>query len=121
MLLLTANVDRQVTSWLAMAPSMDEAESRVNFAIRRAEQWDGLIQSPAYGDLVKEIVTARDNILESLVKGTPNKYKERGDNEKRAMIHAFNTILSFNDRVQHDAAEARLAMVKSAKRLNRSH
>lgn len=69
-----------------------------------------MVESAPWGDFVGSIVRARDGIIRELVAGTPNRYGERGDDEKRAMIHAFNMVLRVYSDVEHDANAARAAL-----------
>ena len=54
-----------------------------------------------------------------MVAGTPNRYGERGDDEKRAMIHAFNMVLRVHSDVEHDAKMANNAVREWKARVDR--
>lgn len=69
-----------------------------------------MVECPAWSDFSHMVERARDSVIRELVAGTPNRYGERGDDEKRAMIHAFNTILRMPDDIAHDADVALKAL-----------
>ena len=65
-----------------------------------------MVESAPWGDFTNAVRGCRDGIIRELVAGTPNRYGERGDDEKRAMIHAFNMVLRVHSDVEHDAKMA---------------
>ena len=57
----------------------------------------------SWSDFIGMVQRSRDSVVRELIAGTPNRYGERGDDEKRAMIHVFNIILRMPDDIEHDA------------------
>ena len=85
---------------------------------RRWSLWQEMMGTQAWGDFTGQIVKARDGIIQDLIVGTPNRYKERGDDEKRAMIHVLNVVLDTPLAVERDARHAVEAMRRYHERVN---
>ena len=81
-------------------------EGATSFALRRHAEWTNMVDTPGWSDFSDMVRRSRDGVVRDLVAGLPNRYGERGDDEKRAMIHAFNIILRMYDDVVHDANTA---------------
>lgn len=69
-----------------------------------------MTELPAWGDFIKQLTTSRDSVVKDLIRGIPNRYNKPGDNEKRAMIHAFNLMIDTPVNVKRDAEEASKAL-----------
>ncbi len=85
----------------------EENEQDVHFAVRRNGEWSNMVGSPAWADFAYMVERSRTSIVRELISGAPNRYGERCDDEKRAMIHAFDTILSLPIGIKRDAEQAR--------------
>jgi hypothetical protein len=87
-------------------------EQTVQFALRRHREWREMVECSAWGDYISMVQRSRDGIVHELVAGTPNRYGERGDDEKRAMIRVFDTILALPISVERDATLAQESITK---------
>lgn len=67
-------------------------------------------ETPGWADFIAEMGRARQEAVDALVAGHPNRYGERGDDEKRAMIHAITTIMKFPEAVERAAERAKVAV-----------
>ena len=106
----TAELETRVREWLGNGIERFAEEYDTEFLMRRHATWLDMTGSPAWGDFAGLVVKARDAIIRDLIAGTPNRYKERGDDEKRAMITAMNLILDLPLKVEGDARTAAEAM-----------
>lgn len=103
--------------WVGEELLKDADENDPAFRMRRWDEWSNAMSNPAVKDLFHEMRTVRDEVVGQLIAGTPNRYHERGDDEKRAMIHVLNTILRFPDGVRRDAEKAKRALDMAMSRI----
>ena len=71
-----------------------------------------MVGTPAWGDFAHMVKRGREGVVHDLIAGSPNRHGERGDDEKRAMIRAFDTILALPISVERDAEAARASLIK---------
>jgi hypothetical protein len=110
------SIASKVAEWAGRPVGAQEDEQQADFLIRRASAWAEFTSSTVWSEMVQLIVRSRDGVIAELCKGTPNRYNERGDDEKRAMIYAFNIVLGLPVEVERQGAEARRAVTEFERR-----
>ena len=61
-----------------------------------------MVDQAAWSDFIGMVKRSRDSVVGELITGVPNRYGERGDDEKRAIIYAFNIVLRLYDDIEKD-------------------
>ena len=65
-----------------------------------------MVEQTACSDFIGMVQRSRDAVVRELITGVPNRFGERGDDEKRAVIYAFNIVLRLYDDVKKDSDNA---------------
>ena len=107
-----SSLEAYLNDWTQHRLQPIDDEQTVQFALRRHREWREMVETAAWGDYISMVQRSRDGIVHELIAGTPNRYGERGDDEKRAMIRVFDTILALPISVERDAEMAQESITK---------